>query len=157
MRAFSLIELLLVVVLLGILAAIVFPNFHSLTQNSKTAEAKTALAALYRKEQSYFFVNGEYSTNLDKIGFYFEPNFYLIGFSENSDPSDPSAQIHRGPAGVTPLHRQCKILLTPLGFRAGSSNDEDLTNFRINHKGCLRELKEGSNNCDRPVAPKVCI
>ena len=157
MKAFSLIELLLVVALLGILAMVVFPNFTNLKQHSKTAEAKTSLASLYRKEQSYFFVNGEYSDDLDVIGFHFEPNFYLIGFGANSS-SDPNRQIYRGPADAkTPLHTQCKLSLTPPGFKAGSSNDEGLINFRINHKGCLRELKAGTNNCTKAVSPKVCL
>ena len=153
MKAFSLIELLIVIALLGILAVVIIPNFTNLKQNSKTVEAKTALAGLFRKEQSYFFANGEYTDDLDEIGFNFEPNFYLIGFGESSGTG---IKIYKGPSSITsPLSKNCK--LTAVGFKAGSSNDEKLTNFRINHKGCLRELVTGTNNCNRAVSPKVCL
>ena len=154
MRAFSLIELLIVIALMGILAAIVIPSFTYLKDHSKTAEAKTALASLFRSEQSYFFANGEYSDNLDEINFHFEPSFYLIGFGKTSS-SDPSIQIYRGYGVTQALHKNCSLNVA--GFQAGSSNDEKLTNFTVNHKGCLRELIKGTNNCNRAVSPKVCL
>ena len=154
MKAFSLIELLIVIALMGILAVIVIPNFTYLKGHSKTAEAKTALASLFRSEQSYFFTNGEYSDDLDEINFHFKPSFYLIGFGKTLS-SDSSIKIYRGSGVTKALHKTCS--LTATGFKAGSSNDEQLTNFRINHKGCLRELVKGTNNCNRAINPKVCL
>ena len=151
MKGFSLIELLVVILLLGILATIVFPNFTSLKDHSKTVEAKTALASLARSEQSYFFANGEYSDDLEKIDFNFEPSFYRIGFASSS-----GKKTYRGPSGVrTSVHQNCR--LTSNGFKAGSSNDESLTNFTIEQKGCLRELTKGSHDCNRPIEPKKCL
>ena len=155
MKAFSLIELMLIIALLGILALVVIPNFTSLKQKSKTVEAKTALVSLFRKEQSYFFTNAEYSDDLDEIGFNFDLYFYLVGFGKSSGSSS-HIQIYRGPTGVTtPVHKSCR--LKAVGFKAGSSNDEKITNFTINHKGCLRELKAGTNSCNQPVKPEVCL
>ena len=146
---------MIVISLLGILSVIVIPNFTNLKDHSKTAEAKSALASLARNEQSYFFINGEYSDDLNEINFHFEPSFYRVGFGK-TNKSDPDKQIYRGPAGVkTSLSENC--YLTPNLFDAGSSNDMNISNFTINELGCLRELKKGEKSCSQPKTPKVCL
>jgi type IV pilus assembly protein PilA len=56
---FTLIELMIVVAIIGILAAIAIPNFTRFQAKSKQSEAKTNLKALYVAEKSYY---AEYST-----------------------------------------------------------------------------------------------
>ena len=57
---FTLIELMIVVAIIGILAAIAIPNFLRFQLKAKTSEGKTNLAAIRTAEQSYYSEFGGY-------------------------------------------------------------------------------------------------
>jgi type IV pilus assembly protein PilA len=53
-KGFTLIELMIVVAIIGILAAIAIPNFLKFQAKSKQSEAKTNLGAIFTGELAYF-------------------------------------------------------------------------------------------------------
>jgi type IV pilus assembly protein PilA len=57
-RGFSLLELMIVVAIIGILAAIAIPNFLLFQLRSKTSEARTNLASIRTAEEGYFAEKG---------------------------------------------------------------------------------------------------
>ncbi len=60
---------MIVVAIIGILAALAVPRFQSFQAKAKQTEAKNNLSHIYTLEQTYYGDNDAYSAVLDDIGF----------------------------------------------------------------------------------------
>ncbi len=67
--AFTLTELLVALVIVGILVLIAYPNLMPLITNAKSTEAKLQLEHVYNLEKTYFYQHSRYSTDLSDIGY----------------------------------------------------------------------------------------
>ena len=68
-NAYTLTEILVVLVIIGILILMALPNLLPLITKAKSLEAKTQLNHLQTLEQSYFYEHSKYSKDLTEIGF----------------------------------------------------------------------------------------
>ena len=68
-KGFTLVELMIVVAIIGILAAIAIPNFIRFQARSKQSEAKTNLKAVFTGQKSRFGERDRYSSAIAEIGF----------------------------------------------------------------------------------------
>lgn len=69
LRGFSLPELLVVLVIIGILVLIALPNLMPLIARAKATEAQQQLTYLHTLQQSNFYTYSRYSVSLDELGF----------------------------------------------------------------------------------------
>jgi len=66
---FTLIELLIVVVIIGILAAIAIPKFASTKGQAFLAAMRSDLRNLATAEESYYYSNNSYTNNLSQLNY----------------------------------------------------------------------------------------
>src|SRR5512135_1827758 len=66
---FTLTELLVVLIIIGILVLLALPNLMPLISKAKSTEAQLQLSHLHMLEKSYFYLHSTYSDNLEELGF----------------------------------------------------------------------------------------
>ena len=104
-KGFTLIELMIVVAIIGILAAIAIPNFLKFQARSKQGEVKSNLKALGTAEKSYYQENDEYTSCVRNMGFNPERGNryrYTVNTTRTTAQTNCSTQEARATAaGVT--------------------------------------------------------
>ena len=97
-KGFTLIELMIVVAIIGTLAAVAIPNFMKFQARAKQSEAKANLKAAYTAEKAYFGEKVTYNTLL-AVGYQPEGNTiynYSIGALSASEYTCSAAACSGG-------------------------------------------------------------
>ncbi len=66
-KGFTLIELMVVVLIIGILSSIALPQYQKAIKKTRATEAITVGKAILEAEQIYFLENQEYTSNLNQL------------------------------------------------------------------------------------------
>lgn len=69
LSAYTLTEILVVLVIIGILVLLALPNLLPLITKAKATEAKVQLEHIQTLEKNYFYEHSKYSKDLTEIGF----------------------------------------------------------------------------------------
>ncbi|MGQ0765292.1 MAG: type IV pilin protein [Gemmatimonadota bacterium] len=72
-KGFTLIELLIVVVIIGILAAVAVPKFQNTKGKANAASLRSDLRNLATAQEAYFYDNGSYTSSLVALNFNASP------------------------------------------------------------------------------------
>lgn len=67
--AYTLTEILVVLVIIGILVLLALPNLLPIITKAKSTEAKVQLEHLQTLEKNYFYEHSKYTTDLEELGF----------------------------------------------------------------------------------------
>ncbi|HAG90686.1 MAG TPA: pilus assembly protein PilA [Bdellovibrionales bacterium] len=101
-KGFSLIELMVVVGIIGILAAIAVPNFQKFQAKSRQSEAKANLGGLYTAQKAFYAEWNRFFTDFRHIGFAPEGVLrYHVGFSA-AGGAIPANSGYTGPNCLNP-------------------------------------------------------
>ncbi len=117
-KGFTLIELMIVVAIIGILAAIAIPNFLRFQLKSKTSEGKVNLSAIRTAEESYLAEFGSYVSAPAAPG-------SIPGTTKGTWPATAAGfdTIGWGPEGA--VFFQYAIAVTGTGYTASADADLD--------------------------------
>lgn len=69
LQAFTLNELLVVLIIIGILILLVLPSLMPLIAKAKSTEAQLQLGHLHTLEKSHFYMYSKYSDDFEELGF----------------------------------------------------------------------------------------
>jgi len=73
MRGVTLMELMIVVVIIGILAALSYPNYREFVARAKRTEARAALLKIATNQEKYYLQNNTFTSDLTVLGFDTDP------------------------------------------------------------------------------------
>ncbi|MGI9237876.1 MAG: type IV pilin protein, partial [Woeseiaceae bacterium] len=85
MRGVTLMELMIVVVIIGVLTAIAFPNYREFVARAKRAEAKAALLKIATNQEKFYLQNQRFGS-LTELGYtsdQTETGAYTLTVSQN--------------------------------------------------------------------------
>src|ERR687891_2609719 len=94
---FTLIELMIVVVIIGILAAVAYPQYRDFALRSNRAEAKALLVDAAARQERFFSDNNSYADDMTDLGYGANPavsenSFYNVAVA--TDAAFPNATTY---------------------------------------------------------------
>jgi type IV pilus assembly protein PilA len=111
-RGFTLIELMVVVVIMGILVSVMVPRFQSSREKAFVATMKSDLRNLASAEESYFYDNAAYTTNISALTTFSPSRGVTVTVNESTMGGWSATAAHNGTA------RQCFLYtgnVSPVG------------------------------------------
>ena len=117
----TLIELMVVIAIVSILAAIVYPSYQDQVRRARRAEAKAMLVDAQARQERYYFTRQRYASNLANLGYASVPvtsenGFYTLSYSGGFQ----NYTLKATPTGITDT--QCNIMtLTNTGVEGVES------------------------------------
>ena len=119
-RGFTLIELMLVVVILGIIAAFAYPTFLDQVYKSRRGDGKAMLMSVASKQQQFYLDNKTFTNSMTAMGY-------------SADPEDSSEGYYR--VDVTAASATAYTLRARA--QNGQTSDSKCLDYTLNSQGTV--------------------
>jgi len=83
-HGFSLMEVMIVVVIIGILAALAYPNLGKYLKRARQTEAKTNLSAIYTAQKIYLTLHQSYTEDINELDLSLAQGLYTYTIQDAS-------------------------------------------------------------------------
>jgi type IV pilus assembly protein PilE len=137
---YSLVEVLVVVAIVGILAAISYPSYQAQIRSSRRTEAQSLLLDIWGRQEEFFADNRTFTANMVELGFDDDPALSENGFYQADAVAGETADIATSFIATA----------TRLGTQTADTRCYD---FTIDSEGNRRVTNYPGFDDDPPAAP----
>ncbi|WP_333677842.1 type IV pilin protein [Dyella sp.] len=135
-RGFTLVELMIVVAIIAILAAIAVPAYLRYGYRARRVDGQQLLLTIANAEERYYAVNNQYTTDPTKIGFSTTPAVSNNGYySATITPASGSTSAQTYLATATPQSSQANDVCGPLSIDNTGAKLPSTSNTTLNSNG----------------------
>ncbi|WP_185235494.1 type IV pilin protein [Teredinibacter franksiae] len=138
-RGFTMIELMIVIVIVAVLAAVAVPSYQSSVIKNNRSIGKTALMTLVSRQEQYFVNNKSYTTDLTKLG-YPAATFY-VNNNGDSSVNSTGGVYQMSLSGATAS--AFTVVATPVNNQV---SDTTCANLSLTHRG-IESASGGGESC----------
>ncbi len=132
---FTLIEMMIVIAIIGIIAAFAYPNYVEQVRKSKRSDAKVALQQVAQRQESFYARSLAYATSLTALGY----------ATDTIDSPEREYRITLLPVATA----QTFTLTATPGTSSGQQHDQQCATFSLDQMGRKTAADSNSTNTSR--------
>ncbi len=131
MLGFTLVEVMVVVAIIGLLAAVGYPSYTAYVVRAKRAQAKSFLTQVASRQEQHYINAKTYTTNMTDLGYPASP--FFIDTDGNALAATSTQVIYTISGGATNVLLDFTLTATPQGPQA--TQDSDCGNMTLTNTG----------------------
>ncbi|MFN2301846.1 MAG: type IV pilin protein [Gammaproteobacteria bacterium] len=126
---FTLIELMIVVAIIGFLAAIAYPSYNAYVTKSMRSVGQSILTQVASRQEQFFLDNKTYADNLTLLGYAANP----MTVSSDGQPNGGGQVVYQVVIDESTTANTFLLRAVPQGTHA--TRDTDCATLSLNHRG----------------------